>query len=233
MRHEAHNDTDISAASSRFACGDLDGLGHPVLSTAGTIQQAALSFATDSDSPIDTTDLQRGGLGNLEQAHITAPALSFGGTQETLSDVGGTGSSNRGEYKAWVGMKQRCFNSHHARYDDYGGRGITVCPEWRDDFPAFLRDMGSKPSPRHTLERIDNDGPYAPGNCRWDSYHAQTRNRRSNVLLTHGGVTLCLNDWADRIGIGRMTLTQRLRRGWPIAQALSLPARRIIGGRKI
>ena len=133
-------------------------------------------------------------------------------------------------------MKDRCFNSRHPRYADYGGRGITVCQRWRDDFQAFMRDIGTKPQDRYTLERIDNNGHYSCGhcadceahgqtaNCRWASYHDQTRNRRSNVLLTHDGLTLCLNDWARRIGIDRMTLTQRLRRGWTVSDALSVRA---------
>ena len=148
-------------------------------------------------------------------------------TEETLSDVAGRYRHPRAgdgktppEYKSWVGAKQRCFNTKHARYADYGGRGISMCPRWANSFLNFIRDMGPKPNPRATLERIDNDGDYEPGNCRWESYHQQTRNRRSNVMLTCNGVTLCLNDWAERVGIGRMTLTQRLRRGWSLERAL-------------
>jgi len=153
---------------------------------------------------------------------ITASNPSARGTEETLSDVrGGVQKQFRSEYAAWVGIRQRCHNPRYARYSDYGGRGIFVCERWRRSFQTFLADVGAKPAGGFTIERVDNNGPYSPDNCRWISYHDQTRNRRSNVFLTHNGITLCLNDWAERIGMGRMTLTQRLRRGWSVADALS------------
>jgi len=85
------------------------------------------------------------------------------------------------EYRSWENAKSRCFNPRLPDYPRYGGRGITMCDAWRDSFAAFLRDMGPRPTGT-TLDRIDNDGPYAPGNCRWESAAAQSRNRRSKVL---------------------------------------------------
>lgn len=83
------------------------------------------------------------------------------------------------EYRAWDSMKQRCLNPNTDNYADYGGRGITICPSWLN-FSAFLADMGRKPSPSHSLDRIDVDGNYQPTNCRWATPKEQANNTRRN-----------------------------------------------------
>lgn len=86
-------------------------------------------------------------------------------------------------YSIWKNMRQRCLNPRHPRYGDYGGRGITICQTWLDSFEAFYKDVGDPP-PGLTLDRIDNDGPYAPDNVRWASRADQNRNQRSRTPKT-------------------------------------------------
>lgn len=130
------------------------------------------------------------------------------------------------EYSAWQEMRARCRNPSHAAYRHYGGRGITVCDAWRESFEAFLADMGRRPSPDHSLDRIDNDGNYEPGNVRWATRERQARNRRSSVLVTFRGVERSVPDWAEDLGISAQTLSHRLKAGWPLERALTTPSTR-------
>lgn len=119
-------------------------------------------------------------------------------------------------------MKTRCYNPRNKRYDRYGGRGIIVCERWLNSFENFLADMGRRPSPVHSLDRKDNDGNYEPGNCRWATAREQANNSSHVRWLAHGGVTLSLTGWAHHLGIGRTALEQRLRKGVPLAIALTV-----------
>jgi len=126
-------------------------------------------------------------------------------------------------YNTWVVMKQRCYNPKHPKFAAYGARGIVVCERWREDFTAFIADMGERPRGT-TLDRRENDGPYAPENCRWATRSQQNRNKRPNVMLTWNGITLCVRDWSTRLGIGASTLSYRIRAGWNVEAALTTPA---------
>jgi hypothetical protein len=121
-------------------------------------------------------------------------------------------------YHTWYDMMDRCYTPHHKEYKRYGGEGITVCEKWHN-FRAFLAEMGLKPDGL-TLERKDNDGPYELANCVWATPAEQARNRRSNVMLTHNGRTLCVADWARELGVPRETIYKRIRLGFPTEQVL-------------
>lgn len=118
------------------------------------------------------------------------------------------GQSKSSEYKSWVGMKDRCLNPNIKAFKDYGGRGITICDRWLLSFENFLSDMGPKPSPDLTLDRIDVNGNYEPLNCRWLSKPDQNRNTRATVKLTYSGETMSTSEWAVRLCIPQTTLSR-------------------------
>lgn len=129
------------------------------------------------------------------------------------------------EYDVWAGMRDRCRNPHHQAFAHYGGRGIRVCARW-DDFAAFLADAGPRPSPRHSLDRFPNrDGNYEPGNVRWATMREQQRNRVNNRRIEFNGETLCVAEWAERLGMVASTLADRLSSGWSVERAMTAPVR--------
>lgn len=125
------------------------------------------------------------------------------------------GLSHTPECRAWHHMRARCENHEHPSYPRYGGRGITVCNEWQV-FETFYSDMGPRPSPKHTLERINNDLGYSKANCTWATRAQQAHNTRRTRLITHNGETLCLREWARRIGVHHCTLAYRIKMGFPM-----------------
>jgi hypothetical protein len=136
------------------------------------------------------------------------------------------GKSKTAEYRIWKAMHTRCGNPNILDFADYGGRGIQVCERWVTSFENFLADMGLRPTPKHSIDRIDVDGPYSPENCRWATPKQQTRNARSNRLYTFQGETLCIGEWAERTSIKYHTLLQRFNQGWSPKRALTEPVRR-------
>src|SRR3990167_5491458 len=115
------------------------------------------------------------------------------------------GMTGTREHSTWLAMLARCANPNAPNYHLYGGRGITICDRWRNSFEAFYDDMGARPAGQ-TLDRINNDGDYEPGNCRWATAKEQGRNRRSNRMLTFRGRTQCVAAWADEMGINMWSL---------------------------
>lgn len=127
------------------------------------------------------------------------------------------------EYKAWQAMHKRCRNPRYEGWDRYGGRGITVCERW-NRFENFFADMGPRPGPEYSLDRKDNDGPYAPDNVRWAPVQVQQNNRSTSKSFSFAGKTQPLSYWARELGIRTRTLQERLRRGWSIERTLTEPS---------
>ena len=116
-------------------------------------------------------------------------------------------------------MIGRCERPSSNRFESYAGRGIAICDRWWD-FGLFLADMGKAPGPEYSIERIDNDGDYEPGNCRWATATEQARNRRTTRWVTFRGETLSLAEWAERLGANYQLLWKRGKRdGWTSAVA--------------
>lgn len=123
---------------------------------------------------------------------------------------------NSSEYDAWNHMKGRVFNTRNMAYKDYGGRGITMCNRWSDPssgFVQFLEDMGKRPSPQHSIDRIDVNGNYEKDNCRWATQETQMNNTRRSKYITAFGRTQTISMWAKEIGIKYATLFYRINKG--------------------
>ncbi len=127
------------------------------------------------------------------------------------------------EYKSWASMKHRCSCKEGPHFENYVKRGITVCARWANDFAAFYSDMGPRPTLKHSIDRIDNDGNYEPGNCRWATINQQHNNRRDNKHLVFEGRRMTVTQWAKTIGINASTFEYRLSRGWSLARAITTP----------
>lgn len=167
------------------------------------------------------------------EADISLEAVRAGMTRscgcllrETTATRSVTHGHSRGrratrELKSWHHAKARCYNVNDPKFPQYGGRGITMCAEWRNDFGAFIAHMGPAP-PRHTIDRIDVNGNYEPGNCRWATSHQQARGRTDNVFVEFEGERMILKDCAGRAGVSYKALHHRFRvLGQPLEQAIA------------
>lgn len=135
------------------------------------------------------------------------------------------GMNKSPEHRAWVGMKQRCLNPKKREYKHYGGRGITVAPQWIHSFTTFLADVGPRPSPAHSLDRFpDNNGNYEPGNVRWATQQQQVENTRCARMVTIGARTQTISAWEREMGLPKGMVRSREVRGWTIEEAIITPS---------
>lgn len=125
------------------------------------------------------------------------------------------------EYRIYCLMKGRCRNPNTPGYKNYGGRGIKVCDRWINSFENFLADIGNSPSNEYSLDRINNDGNYEPGNCRWATRKQQTNNKRGNSIIEHNGIKLTVAQWAEKLNMNPDLIYRRLYRGWTATQSLT------------
>ncbi len=129
------------------------------------------------------------------------------------------GMRNSMEYRPWANMKSRCLNPKASHYKYYGGRGIKVCERWKK-FQNFFIDMGPRPSNRHSIERLDCNGNYEPGNCCWATIKEQRNNTRASRFLVMKGETKTLSQWSELYNLISETVRYRLSKGWTVEQAL-------------
>lgn len=124
------------------------------------------------------------------------------------------GLSKTPEYQIWKAMKARCYNPNHKNFDRYGGRGIQVCNEWVNDFARFFSDVGQRPSPKHSIDRIDNDKNYSADNCRWGTQKEQTNNTSRSILVSTGKGSVTVGQLSSESGIDESTIYHRRSAGW-------------------
>lgn len=133
------------------------------------------------------------------------------------------GTSKTEMYRLWTHMIARCHNIRDPKFPDYGGRGIEVCARWLVSLDDFIADMGCRPTPKHSIGRINNDGNYEPSNCRWETAKEQMNNTRASRNITAFGKTMTMAQWSEEYGISPPTIFVRLRLGWTTEDAVSKP----------
>ena len=133
------------------------------------------------------------------------------------------GMSGTKMHYTYVGILHRCYNKNSNVYHNYGGRGISVCDEWvgPEGLINFVRDMGVPPSDKHQIDRINNDGPYSPENCRWVTSKENCRNTRRNINITFNGKNQCVAAWAEETGVNSNRIYDELKKGLTLEQILS------------
>ena len=134
------------------------------------------------------------------------------------------GVSRSPEYIAWKSMISRCRNSNDPSYKTYGGAGVDVCDRWIESVNNFIEDMGARPSLKYSVDRIDNSKGYSKENCRWATMKEQQRNRTNNRIIEFNGISMCIAEWCELLGLKFCTLDRRLKnKNFTVEQALTMP----------
>lgn len=136
------------------------------------------------------------------------------------------GKSQTPEYRTWCAIKERCDNATSSSYHNYGGRGIKICDTWKHSFETFLKDVGKKPTPQHSIDRINNNGHYEPSNVRWATPKQQSRNNRRNRIIEYKDNKMTIIDAAEAFGLTWSCLHQRIIAGWSVERALETPVKK-------
>lgn len=136
------------------------------------------------------------------------------------------GASGTAEYQAWSMIKRRCLNVRSNGYENYGGRGITMCARWLESFENFFADVGPRPSQDHSIDRIENDGNYEPNNVHWATPSEQMNNMRKSVKITLNGITKTVAEWSRLLKLNPFTIYARIDAGWEPERALIEPVRK-------
>lgn len=161
-------------------------------------------------------------IGNLRNGNSTS--CGCGRKEAALASNTTHGMRHTSEYKIWLGIKVRCYNEKHHSYENYGAKGITMSDSWRKSFEAFYRDMGPRPSSKHSVERRENNKGYSKDNCYWATTIEQGNNRRNNILYERNGETKTLAEWCRLLGRKYRRVYYRMKRdGWSFEKAIDTP----------
>lgn len=160
-------------------------------------------------------------LGNLSKSVVCSRQCPL----NPLIKHGGAAGKRTKEYSTWKNIKTRCFNPNYQQWSDYGGRGITMHPAWANSFEVFLEGVGTAPDAATTIDRINNDGNYEPGNVHWVTRSANCNNKSNNVLMNYKGETKTATEWAKVMGLRPHLVLERLRDGWSTEAALETPVK--------
>lgn len=182
-----------------------------------------------NETEVDLNKLRTGYTRSCGCLHLETIAKNLANHRH----VSGTikhGMNKTPEHRSWVHMRQRCGNPKKKEYPHYGGRGIKVCEQWQKSFKAFYADVGPRPSPKHSLDRIDVNGNYEPGNVRWATQQQQVENTRVARHITIDGKTQTLSAWAREVGLSAGRICGRLAAGWTEEEAILKPS---VPGQKV
>lgn len=161
-----------------------------------------------------------GNIGTKKGQSISCGCAFGRRKRKAFSEKHGHTNLKTPEYQCWRHIYLRCYVKSHCSYENYGGRGITMSESWRNSFRQFLSDMGNKPSPQHSIDRIDSSLGYNKENCRWATLSQQANNRRDNVRIEYKGRTMTIAMWERET---KLPIRSRIKTGWTVEDAFSYP----------